>query len=66
MWDGNATIGIKADHTFFRNHPLSNQANARYISCLNEPSSDWSNEVYKLVPDGMLSLITFEYRREWK
>ncbi len=51
-WDGEATIGFKADRTYFRNHPLSGRDDANSIACVNAPRSAWTNVVYRLVPEG--------------
>ena len=51
-WTGkcNTSIGFSASSTFFANHPLSRQANATKISCLNNRHDcpEWSNVVYKI------------------
>ena len=51
-WGGGATVGFKADGTYFRNYDLSGQDNVQYIGCVNQPSTDWNNLVYTLVPEG--------------
>ena len=51
-WDGEATIGFKADRTYFRNNPLSGRDDADSISCTNSPLSIWTNVIYRLVKEG--------------
>ena len=43
-----AGIGYSAGDDFFMNHYLSRQGNVNDIACLNQPSSPWSNIVYKV------------------
>ena len=54
QWSGNATIGFKADRTYFRNHPLSGSITSNSIACINYPPTEWTNVVYDLVPEGII------------
>ena len=44
----NASVGYTVGHYFFQNHPLSRTSNVVNIDCVNQPTSIWSNVVYKL------------------
>ena len=44
----NASVGYTAGPYFFQNHPLSKTSNVVNIDCVNQPTSNWSNVVYKL------------------
>ena len=43
-----ASVGYTAGPYFFQNHPLSRTSNVVNIDCVNQPTSIWSNVVYKL------------------
>ena len=43
-----AAVGYTAGPHFFQNHPLSRTSNVINIDCVNQPTSIWSNVVYKL------------------
>ena len=43
-----AAVGYTAGLHFFQNHPLSRTPNVVNIDCVNQPTSVWSNVVYKL------------------
>ena len=64
-WVGDyAAIGYSAGGDFYDSHYLSRQSNVNDIACLNQPSSPWSNVVYR-VNEGdfiqMSILILFMY-----
>ena len=59
QWSGEATIGFKADRTYYRNNPLSGTVLSNTIACINVPASNWSNVVYNLLPAGM-SIVIYE------
>ena len=44
----NASVGYTAGPHFFENHPLSRTSDVVNIDCVNQPTSNWSNVVYKL------------------
>ena len=44
----NASVGYTAGPHLFQNHPLSRTSNVVNIDCVNQPTSIWSNVVYKL------------------
>ena len=44
----NASVGYTAGPHFFENHPLSRTSDVVNIDCVNQPTSIWSNVVYKL------------------
>ena len=44
----NASVGYTAGPHFFQNHPLSRTSDVVNIDCVNQPTSIWSNVVYKL------------------
>ena len=43
-----AAVGYTAGPHFFQNHPLSRTTNVVNIDCVNQPTSIWSNIIYKL------------------
>ena len=43
-----AAIGYSAGGDFYDSHYLSRQSNVNDIACLNQPSSPWSNVVYRV------------------
>ena len=43
-----AAIGFSAGVDFYDSHYLSRQSNVNDIACLNQPSSLWSNVVYRV------------------
>ena len=56
------SIGYSFSSSFFENHFLSEQTNASEIACLNQPSSVWSNVVYKLnLVNGELIKLSTQY-----
>ena len=46
-WGGGATIGFKATGSFYQNHAYSG-SRAASIDCVNSPTSQWNNVVYRL------------------
>jgi len=52
-WARQATIGYNAAGDFYENHRLTGslEAPANTIACLNNPTSVWSNVVYKISVD---------------
>ena len=48
-WSNYATIiGFSITQDFYANHYLSITPNVNNISCLNSPTSEWSNVVYHI------------------
>ena len=48
LWSKYATIGFSITQDFYANHYLSKNSNVNNISCLNSPTSEWSNVVYHI------------------
>ena len=48
LWSKYATIGFSITQDFYANHYLSKTPNVNNISCLNSPTSEWSNVVYHI------------------
>ena len=47
-WSGGATIGFGASDELYDNLRLGGSAHATIASCLNSPTTEWSNILYKL------------------
>ena len=50
-WSGGATIGFGANDELYANLRLSGSSQANAVACLNSPTTEWSNLLYKLTDD---------------
>jgi len=50
-WSGGATIGFGASDELYANLRLSGSSQANAVACLNSPTTEWSNLLYKLTDD---------------
>ena len=50
-WSGGATIGFGASDELHSNLRLSDSFRAVAVACLNSPTTEWSNLLYKLTQD---------------
>ena len=47
-WAYGPTIGFNAAGEYYVNHPNTGSTSGEEIACLNSPSSEWYNLVYKI------------------
>ena len=50
-WDNGANIGFTANGNPYADHDPSSSA----IACINSPSSDWSNVIYRITAQGSMN-----------
>ena len=50
-WSGGATIGFGASNETYANLRLSGSAGVLAVACLNSPTTEWSNVLFRLTLD---------------
>ena len=59
-WSGGATIGFTASDELYDNLRLSGTSQVTPVACLNSPTTEWSNLLYRLTPESGTLYSAFE------